>query len=74
MLSVIMFIFGLLIGVAVIFVIKRPKPVGTLQITYADESSPYMFLELEKDVSYVRTKKYVTMRIHEKNMVLYEEQ
>ena len=70
---IISFVLGIFLGGVIMAIVKRPKPVGTLQITYADESMPYMSLSLDKDVSYIRSKKRVSMKIREIYTDLYEE-
>ena len=74
MANTIAFVLGMILGGIIIAIIRRRNRVGTLLITHADESQPYMSLALDKDVSYIRSKKHVSMKIHENYMAYYEEQ
>ena len=66
--EIIIFSAGLLMGFAVTGLVTRKKPIGTLRIDESDPNEePYIFLELNRDVSSVRTKKRVMLAVLDKN-------
>lgn len=56
---------GIIITSLVGFLLKPPS-VGTLLVRYIPGEDPYLFLDLDKDVSYILSKKYVVMNISHK--------
>lgn len=58
-------LLGILIGICamvLISVIRFPF-VGALLARYIPGEDPYLFLDLDKDVRYILSKKYVIMKI-----------
>lgn len=61
-------IVGVIIGVAAAAFIFRKRPIGNLNIDRSDPTEqPYIFLELYKNVGDFCSKKYVTLRVSNKN-------
>ena len=61
---------GVIVGSIVTQIILRIKSVGTMRIDTSDpEDGPYLFLELTKDVLYVKRKKYITLKVSSKNYI-----
>lgn len=66
--SIFMFILGVLIGSIITQIVLRSISIGNLNIDRSDPyESPYMFLELHKDVRYLLRKKYVTLTVTKEN-------
>lgn len=61
----VLFIFalGILVGLVIAWIIK-PRPVGDLKM-HSDEDGTYMFLELEKDLNYIRGKTQITLNVRD---------
>lgn len=51
------------IGAMVLVSVIRFPFVGTLLARYIPGEDPYLFLDLDKDVRYILSKKYVIMKI-----------
>lgn len=67
---IIAFLVGVLIGTIIYAIAVKTASVGTLRIDQSDpEDSPYLFLELNKNLSYVASKKYVIMKVDMKNYI-----
>ena len=63
-------VIGVIVGSIVTQIILRVKSVGTMRIDTSDpEDGPYLFLELTKDVLYVKRKKYITLKVNSKNYI-----
>lgn len=59
-----MFILGLIIGGLLMFLLIKWKVIGHLIINTSDpEDGPYMFLELDKSVDDVYSRKYVLFKV-----------
>lgn len=68
-----LFGIGILAGFVVACVIFRLLVVGILRVDRSDpDDSPYLFLELKKQVNYVSTKKYVIFRVANKDFISHE--
>lgn len=67
--AVIIFAIGVIIGCILVNVVRRIKSVGALRIDTSDSDGPYMFLELDKDVGAISSKKYVLLRVNLKNYI-----
>lgn len=64
------FMIGMIIGWGLTVTISRRKSVGSLRIDTSDpDDSPYLFLELSKDVGEIYAKKYITLRVSIKNFI-----
>ena len=67
---IIVFLAGVLIGTIIYAIAVKTASVGTLRIDQSDpEDSPYLFLELDKNLSTIYSKKYVTMKVERKNYI-----
>ena len=53
---------GIVIASIVGFLLRVPS-VGTLLVRHIPGEDPYLFLDLDKDVRYILSKKYVIMKI-----------
>lgn len=64
--TIIAFLAGFLCGFAVSYIKSSHKePVGDLRIDTSDpDDNPYLFLELSKDLNFVRRKKYITLKVN----------
>ena len=69
---IVTFIFGLLLGVIFTMLLCRTKSVGHLRIDESDTDGPYLFLELNKELSAIRRKKYITLKVKLKNYISHE--
>ena len=63
----IVWIIGVVVGYILSVTFKHSKSVGTLKIDSSDPEGPYLFLELSKDVDYIRREQYVTFRVDDSN-------
>lgn len=56
---------GLLLGLSIAVLVRRPYFVGTLRVDTSDpEDEPYLFLELEKGVGDISSKRYVLLKVN----------
>ena len=64
--TIIAFLVGFSCGFAVSCIKSSHKePVGDLRIDTSDpDDNPYLFLELSKDLNFVRRKKYITLKVN----------
>lgn len=67
--TAVIFAIGVLVGCLVSAIIRRVKSVGALRIDTSDPDGPYIFLELNKDIETVSSKKYVFLRVNLKNYI-----
>jgi hypothetical protein len=66
----IIFGIGVLVGSVCSVIVARIKSVGTLRVDTSDpDDSPYLFLELSKDIGEVYRKKYITMNVNLKSFI-----
>lgn len=63
---------GILIGSIVTILIQRSKTAGTLLVVNSDEGDPYLLLELNTHVRLLYGKHYVTMKVHNKNLISHK--
>lgn len=70
--EIVAFILGLLGGIIFSVMLRWIKSVGDLRIDESDIDGPYLFLELDKDPSTIRRKKYITLRVKLKNYIPHE--
>lgn len=69
----IVFVIGLLIGIIAMEFIFRIDSVGDLRIDNSiPDDGPYLFLELSKDISHVRRKKYITLKVNTNGYIPHE--
>ena len=67
---IIAFLAGVLIGTIIYAIAVKTASVGTLRIDQSDpEDSPYLFLELDKNLSFIASKKYVIMKVKRENYI-----
>lgn len=70
---IIAFLLGVLIGIIIYAIAVKTASVGTLRIDQSDpEDSPYLFLELNKNVGIITSKKYVIMKVERKNYISHD--
>jgi hypothetical protein len=69
----IIFGIGILVGIVCTTVATRTKSVGSLRVDTSDsDDSPYLFLELSKDIEEIYRKKYVMFKVSLKNFIPHE--
>lgn len=71
------FVIGLLMGILIGYwfsvVIRRRSIVGSLRIDTSDpDDSPYLFLELSKDVNEVYRRKHIMLEVNTKNFIPHD--
>ena len=67
---IIALIIGIVIGVVLTVIISQVRSVGLLQIDSSNtDDSPYLFLELSKDLDVVYRKKYAMLKVNIKEFV-----
>lgn len=60
---------GVLIGMA----LRRQRPIGDLRVDHSDpDGGPYLFLELDTDVSAIMRKKHVMLRVKVADFIPHE--
>lgn len=70
---IIAFLVGVLIGTIIYAIAVKTASVGTLRIDQSDpEDSPYLFLELDKHVAIISSKKYIIMKVERRNYISHD--
>lgn len=70
---IIAFLVGVLIGIILYAIAIKTASVGTLRIDQSDpEDSPYLFLELKKNVNNIASNKYVIMEVKHENYISHD--
>ena len=70
---IIAFLLGVLIGTIIYAIAVKTASVGTLRIDRSDpDDSPYLFLELNKNLTFVSSKEYVIMKVDLKNYMSHD--
>lgn len=68
--EVIYFCVGIVIGAILHILISRIKSVGALRIDNSDpDDGPYLFLELSKDIGFIKRKRYVVLKVNLKSYI-----
>lgn len=68
--EVILILAGVLLGISISSIIYRSYFVGNLRIDNSDPADgPYMFLELEKGIGDISSKKHVILKVKLKNFI-----
>jgi hypothetical protein len=68
--EVILILAGVLLGISISSIIYRSYFVGNLRIDNSDPTDgPYMFLELEKGVGDISSKKHVILKVKRENFI-----
>ena len=63
-------LLGVLIGIVVMAIGFMFLVVGVLRVDHSDfNDSPYLFLELSKELPFVINKKYVILKVSRKNYI-----
>ena len=71
--EVIFILVGICLGVSISAIIFRAYWVGTLRIDKSDPNEePYMFLELDKGIGDISSKKHVVLRVSTKNYISHK--
>lgn len=66
--EVILILAGVVIGIGIAMIIFRAYFIGTLRIDKSDPNEePYMFLELDKGIGDISSKKHVVLRVSTEN-------
>lgn len=69
-------VIGIITGMVIGFIISklmfRFLSIGTLRVDHSDPDGPFLFLELSKQIDSVVRKKYVIMRVKDKNFIPHE--
>lgn len=60
---------GIGIGVAVSFMFKHSRSAGNLRIDTSDPDGPYIFLELNNDISSISSQKAIVLKIKNENYI-----
>lgn len=63
---------GIVIGIIFSRIVFRFISIGNLQVDHSDPDGPFLFLELSKRIESVVRKKYVVMRVKEKDFIPHE--
>ena len=73
MLEVLLFLLGFMVGIVFFLICLVVRSVGTLRVDQSDPTEPpYLFLELDKPVETVTSKKYVLFKVIKKNFISQE--
>lgn len=68
--EIILILAGVLLGICISSIIYRSYFVGNLRIDNSDPvDGPYMFLELEKGVGDISSKKHVILKVKRENFI-----
>lgn len=67
--TAIIFAIGVVVGCILVNIVQRIKSVGALRIDTSDPDGPYMFLELDKGIDTISSKKYVLLRVKLRNYI-----
>lgn len=68
--EVILILTGVFLGISISSIIYRSYFVGNLRIDNSDPvDGPYMFLELEKGVGDISSKKHVILKVKRENFI-----
>jgi len=67
--TAIIFAIGVVVGCILVNIVQRIKSIGALRIDTSDPDGPYMFLELDKGVDTISSKKYVLLRVKLRNYI-----
>ena len=63
---------GIVIGIIFSRIVFRFISIGNLRVDHSDPDGPFLFLELSKRIKSVVRKKYVVMRVKEKDFIPHE--
>lgn len=63
------FLAGVSLGILIVSIIFRAYFVGTLRVDRSDPDEPYMFLELDKGIGSISSKKHVILRVKLENYI-----
>lgn len=67
---IICFCVGIIVGIFLHVVFSRTKSVGALRVDNSDpDDGPYLFLELSKDIGFIKRKKYVVLKVNLKSYI-----
>lgn len=67
--TAITFAIGVIVGCILVNIVQRIKSVGALRIDTSDPDGPYIFLELDKGIDTISSKKYVLLRVKLRNYI-----
>lgn len=66
----IIFVVGVLVGGVCITIMTRIKSVGSIRVDTSDPNdSPYLFLELSKDIDVLYRKRHIMLKVNTVNLI-----
>lgn len=69
----VIFVIGMVIGAIISIVLYRNTSIGDLIVDSSDpDDEPYLFLELSKDIDYIKQKRYIVLKMNTKNYISQE--
>ena len=70
----VIFVIGMVIGAIISIVLYRNTSIGDLIVDSSDpDDEPYLFLELSKDIDYIKQKRYIVLKMNTKNYISQEQ-
>lgn len=71
--EIILILAGVLLGISISSIVYRSYFVGNLRIDNSDPvDGPYMFLELEKGIGDISSKKHVILKVRRENYISHK--
>lgn len=71
--ELLLFLAGVLMGVSIVTMLYRAYYVGNLRIDNSDpKDGPYIFLELEKGIVELSSRKHVILKVKLKNFITHK--
>ena len=66
---ILILLLGVLLGISVTYVKMHRSVSGVLRIDRSDQDGPYMFLELNRDLHMIESKKYVMLKVNSESYI-----
>lgn len=66
------FLAGVSLGISIVSIIFKAYFVGTLRVDKSDPDESYMFLELDKGMGSISSKKHVILRVKLENYISHK--
>lgn len=71
--EIILILAGIVIGIGLAMIIFKAYFIGTLRIDKSDPNEePYVFLELDKGIGDISSKKHVVLKVSTKNYISHK--
>lgn len=67
--QLILVLAGVFLGISITTIIFRAYFVGSLRVDKSDPDQPYMFLELDKGMGNITSKKHVILKVKLENFI-----